>query len=153
MKAKLMIVAAVLTALAAAACGDTSGTAAPTSPSTPVTEPSTPPPTSTPADTRAWTRGPAFVSGVQVLQLESFPVQVVAEVSGDLPTPCHQARWDLAEPDADGRIVLDVYSIADPGQICIQVLEPFTARIPVGDFTDGSFVLVVNGEEHPFSIG
>ncbi len=149
MRATLTAIILVALALLAGACGDaTTPTSAPAPAPTSAT---TLPPEPT-VDTRGWQRGPAFLSAVQVLQLESFPVQVVAEVSGELPTPCHRVRWDLGAPDAGGTIVLDVYSVVDPGLICVQVLEPFTERVPVGDFTDGSFVLVVNGEEYPFSI-
>lgn len=97
-------------------------------------------------------RGPLYVDSVEVLLLESYPVQVRALIKGTLPTPCHRLAWDLSGPDAQGRITLDVYSTADADVICIQVLEPFEQSIDVGSFTGGSFVLVVNGVEYPFTI-
>jgi hypothetical protein len=97
-------------------------------------------------------RGAAYIDSVDLLQLESWPVQVRALVKGSLPTPCHTLAWDVNGPDADGRITLDVYSTADPAAICIQVLEPFEQSIGVGSFTSGSFVLVVNGVDYPFTI-
>ena len=97
-------------------------------------------------------RGPVYVDSVELLLLESYPVQVRARLQGALPTPCHRLAWDLSAPDARGRITLDVYSTADPGIACIQVLEPFEQVIDVGSFTSGSYVLVVNGVEYPFTI-
>jgi hypothetical protein len=97
-------------------------------------------------------RGAAYVDSVEILLLESWPVQVRALVKGSLPTPCHTLAWDRSGPDAEGRITLDVYSTADPGAVCIQVLEPFEQSIDVGSFTTGSFALVVNGVEYPFTI-
>jgi inhibitor of cysteine peptidase len=108
--------------------------------------------TTTRPSTPGAVRGPVYVDSVDVLLLESYPVQVRALVKGTLPTPCHRLAWDLSGPDAQGRINLDVYSTADADVICIQVLEPFEQSIDVGSYTGGSFVLVVNGVEYPFTI-
>lgn len=97
-------------------------------------------------------RGPVYIDSVDVLLLESYPVQVRALIRGTLPTPCHRLAWDLSGPDAQGRITLDIYSTADADVICIQMLEPFEQSIDIGSYTGGSFVLVVNGVEYPFTI-
>ncbi|HEU4750416.1 MAG TPA: hypothetical protein VFT54_05100, partial [Acidimicrobiia bacterium] len=39
--------------------------------------------------------GPVFVETTDILLMESFPVQVVLRVTGNLPTPCHQAVWEV----------------------------------------------------------
>jgi inhibitor of cysteine peptidase len=96
--------------------------------------------------------GPAFVDEVEVLLLESFPVQVRATVRGSLPTPCHRLVWTLGEPGADGSITLDLASEADAGAVCAEVLEPFEETVDVGSFTGGDYTLVVNGTEYPFTI-
>ncbi len=82
------------------------------------------PTTTLPTDPGA-VRGPVYIDSVDLLLLESWPVQVRASIKGSLPTPCHRLAWDLSGPDAQGRITLDIYSTADPDGICIQVLEPF----------------------------
>jgi hypothetical protein len=97
-------------------------------------------------------RLPVYIDSAELLQLESWPVQVKLILRGTLPTPCHTLAWDLSEPDADGRIVLSVFSTADLDQVCTQVLEPFEQTIDIGSFTSGDYVLVVNGVEYPFSI-
>lgn len=96
-------------------------------------------------------RSPAYVNDVEIVLLESYPVQVRAIVQGDLPTPCHQLDWEVSDPE-DDRIELEVYSTFDPEAVCAQVLEPFEETIDVGSFETGEYVLVVNGEEHPFTI-
>jgi len=116
-------------------------------PSPPVTHPTT-----TQPDDPGAVRGPVYIDSVDVLQLESYPVQVRALVKGALPTPCHQLAWDLSGPAAQGRITLDVYSTTDADAVCIQVLEPFEQSIDLGSYTGGSFVLVVDGVEYPFTI-
>jgi len=97
-------------------------------------------------------RFPVYIDGVDLFLLESWPVQVKAVIRGSLPTPCHTLAWDLGEPDADGRIVLSVFSTVDLDQVCTQVLHPFEQTLDVGSFTSGAYVLVVNGVEYPFEI-
>jgi len=97
-------------------------------------------------------RFPAYIDSVDILLLESWPVQVRVVVRGSLPTPCHALAWNLAEPDADGRIALSVFSTYDMDAVCTQVLQPFERSIDVGSFTSGAYVLVVNGVEYPFEI-
>lgn len=109
-------------------------------------------PTTTRPDEPGATRGPVYIDSVELLMLESWPVQVHARVRGNLPTPCHALARDLSGPDTSGRIVLDVYSATDADVVCTQVLEPFEQSISLGSFTSGSYVLVVNGVEYPFTI-
>lgn len=97
-------------------------------------------------------RFPVYIDGVEILLLESWPVQVKAVIRGSLPTPCHTLAWNLGEPDADGRIVLAVFSTVDMDQVCTQVLDPFERTVDLGSFTSGAYVLVVNGVEYPFEI-
>jgi hypothetical protein len=96
--------------------------------------------------------GPVYLDSVEVLLLESYPVQVRALVKGSLPTPCHSLDWEVSGPDDAGRITLDLYSTAEDGAVCVQVLEPFEESIDVGSFASGSYVLVVGGVEYPFTI-
>ncbi|MCU0280942.1 MAG: hypothetical protein MUE66_03760 [Acidimicrobiia bacterium] len=97
-------------------------------------------------------RFPVYIDGVEILLLESWPVQVKAVIRGTLPTPCHNLVWNLGEPGADGRIVLSVFSTVDLDQVCTQVLHPFEQTIDVGSFTSGAYTLIVNGVEYPFEI-
>ncbi len=141
-----------------AACGEAGGAGGASQPST--TAPTTTSP-DTPTDSGQSTtttvpvggvKGEAFVDAVDLLFLESYPVQVHASIRGSLPTPCHTLDWTLGQPDPGGRISLDVYSRYDPAQVCAQVLQPFEETISIGAFTSGSYVLVVNGVEYPFDI-
>ena len=95
---------------------------------------------------------PVFIDEVEVLLLESYPVQVRAIVRGNLPTPCHRLVWTLGEPGTDGTIALDLASEADAGAVCAEVLEPFEETVDVGSFTSGDPTLLVNGTEYPFTI-
>lgn len=81
-----------------------------------------------------------------LLVLESYPVQINLILRGDLPTPCNQLRIKVTPPDAQNRILVDVYSVVDPDQICTQVLEPFEALVSLGSFASGKYSVFVNGE-------
>ena len=99
-------------------------------------------------------RLPVYLDSVGFRRLEAPGRCRCTWCSGTLPTPCHTLAWDLGEPDADGRIVLSVFSTAGYlHAVCTQVLEPFEKSIPVGSFTSGSYVLVINGVDYPFTIG
>ena len=67
-------------------------------------------------------------------------------LAGDLPTPCNQLRAKINPPDTENKIVVDVYSVVDPNQVCVQVLEPFEASIDLGAFPTGHYTVWVNGE-------
>jgi hypothetical protein len=92
-------------------------------------------------------RGNAFVEASGLLILESFPVQIMLNLSGSLPTPCHQLRVVVAAPDAQNQIAVDVFSLSDPEQICTQNLAPFEANVPLGSFPSGDYTVLVNGEQ------
>ncbi len=90
--------------------------------------------------------GPVFIESADIVLKESFPVQVELVLTGNLPTPCHQLRVVVSEPDADSQIEVQAYSVSDPEKMCIQVLEPFEAVIPLGDYTKGEFTILINEE-------
>ena len=92
------------------------------------------------------TRGNVFIQEYGLMIRESFPPQVSLAFSGDLPTPCHELRAVVGEPDADNKIIADVYSVVDPDMICTQVLKPFQANMDLGTFPTGHYTVWINGE-------
>jgi hypothetical protein len=78
--------------------------------------------------------------------LESMPIQVIALLAGSLPDPCHQLRVVVTPPNADNRINLEVYSLTNRSGACTTVIQPFSARIPLGSYSAGHFSVYVNGE-------
>lgn len=89
----------------------------------------------------------AFVETTEILILESYPPQFVLSIKGSLPTPCNELRLRVEEPDEENRINIEVYSVIDPGMICVQVLEEFEENIPLGTPPPGYYAVFVNGEE------
>ena len=72
--------------------------------------------------------------------------QVQIVLQGNLPDPCHSLRVVVTPPDAKNVINLEVYFVVEPGKACITVLKPFAATIPLGDYPEGEYTVMVNGE-------
>lgn len=92
-------------------------------------------------------RSQVFINSQEIQVLESFPPQFQLHVTGSLPTPCHELRAVVDEPDAENQIHVQIYSLVDPNVVCVQVLEPFEANISLGSYVSGTYTVFVNGEE------
>jgi len=92
------------------------------------------------------TRTEIMISELDLLIRESYPPQIALSISGDLPTPCHELRAEIAPPDPENRIRVSVYSVTDPNLACVQVLEPFQEYIEIGTFAQGHYSVWVNGK-------
>jgi hypothetical protein len=93
-----------------------------------------------------FTRGNIFIEDSGLMIRESYPPQISLNLSGNLPTPCHQFRADVSAPDVDNKINVDVYTVVDPNMMCIQVLKAFTESVSLGTFLPGHYSVWVNGE-------
>ena len=111
----------------------------------PTNEPASNPFASQPGDVNL-VRGTVFINEASLIIRESFPPQISLTLAGDLPTPCNQLRVEMGPPDLENKIVVDVYSVVDPNQVCVQVLEPFEESIDMGVFPTGHYTVWVNGE-------
>jgi hypothetical protein len=83
----------------------------------------------------------------KIISTTTDPSQVTAILQGNLPDPCHSLRVVVTQPDANNVIILDVYSVVDPAEVCITVLEPFTANIPLGSYSGDQYTVMANGEK------
>ncbi len=88
-----------------------------------------------------------YVESTDLLTMESYPPQFMLAVSGNLPTPCNQLRVDVRPPDADNKILVEVYSLVAPNSMCTEVLQPFSINIPLGSFPSGHYTVWVNGDQ------
>ena len=94
----------------------------------------------------------AWITDVEFQVMESWPMQVSAIVSGDLPGPCNTLWWEVAVEDKTYDI--QVWHLGPPPDTaCPAVIEPFTENIPLGGgFVNGDYTVIVNGKEHPLSL-
>lgn len=92
-------------------------------------------------------RGNVYVDVTELLTMESYPLQFSLSVSGDLPTPCHQLRYIVGQPDEQNNIDIEMYSVVNPDAICVQMLQAFDTSVPLGSFPAGHYTISVNGEQ------
>lgn len=95
---------------------------------------------------RQLSRGDVFLSETSLVIRESYPPQISLSLKGELPTPCHELRAEIAPPDAENKIQVEAYSLVDPNAVCTQVLEPLEEFIDLGTFPPGHYAVWVNGE-------
>ena len=86
------------------------------------------------------------IENSSLLVMESYPIQVSATLNGSLSDPCHQLRVVVTPANEQNQINLDVYSVFDPNEACITVIQPFSANIPLGSYNGGHYSVYVNGE-------
>jgi len=89
-------------------------------------------------------RSEAYIDSSGLLILESYPLQFMLNIKGSLPTPCNALRILVNPPDAENKIYVDVYSVINPDQVCVQVLSPFEVNVSLGSFATGHYILFVN---------
>jgi hypothetical protein len=94
------------------------------------------------------TRGEVFleVENSSVVVRESFPVQVSAILSGNLPNPCYHLRVVVTPANSQNEIKLVAYSVVDPSLMCTMVIKQFSATIPLGSYAGGHFTVYANGQ-------
>jgi hypothetical protein len=64
--------------------------------------------------------------------MESYPIQVMLDVSGEKPTPCHEVFWTAED---DGEVIhVEMISQVASDQVCAQVIEPFVVAVPLGSW-------------------
>jgi hypothetical protein len=88
--------------------------------------------------------GAVYVTSADLRNMESFPIQVMLDVSGDKPTACHEIFWTVED---DGEVIdITMISQIPSDQVCAQVLEPFTVAVPLGSWAEESREVRLNGE-------
>jgi hypothetical protein len=89
--------------------------------------------------------GEVWITSTDLRIMESFPIQVMLDVAGEKPTPCHEIFWTVED---DGEvIVITMISQVASDQVCADVIEPFTIAVPLGSWEGESRQVVLNGEE------
>ncbi len=117
----------------------------------------TPAATNTPPPTEEVSEEPVAVEvsieNLEILILESFPVQVNVIVSGNLPNGC--ATLNEPRPRREGNtFVINLAASQLPDEICTQALVPFDQVIPldVAGLPAGSYTVSVNGTTDTFTL-
>ncbi len=94
----------------------------------------------------------APVEEIEIVILESFPVQVHVIARGNLPDPCTEISEVLREREGD-TFFITIKTYRSSG-FCIQVLAPFEEIIPleVYGLPAGTYTVDVNGVQATFDL-
>jgi len=98
------------------------------------------------------TTGLAPVEEIEIVILESFPVQINVIARGNLPDPCTEISEVLQEREGNTFFVT-IKTYRYPG-FCIQVLAPFEEIIPLDVYglPAGIYNVDVNGVQGTFDL-
>lgn len=98
----------------------------------------------------------ANVTEVDVVLLESFPVQIDVMVKGEMPDSCYELG------DNTQRLIGDTFSVnlkmqksSDPESMCAQAITPFDTTISLDNvvgLSAGEYTVNVNGVEKTFTL-
>jgi len=96
--------------------------------------------------------GEAVVEKVEIMFLESFPLQVHVTAVGYLPDPCTDIEEVFIERQGTHFEVL-ITTLREADVMCIQVIEEFEQIIPldVYELPAGDYTVAVNGIEAEFT--
>lgn len=154
----LTILMLMLAALALSACSLINPAPEPTvDPNTPVEATPGEPPTSTPAAPAGGGDNsapiPALVDSIDILLLESFPIQINVVVTGNLRNGCSVLAGAVQTNLANNVIQLEVLETQTGAEACGQALVPFTETYPldVDGLPAGDYTVTVNGVTGTFT--
>ncbi len=91
------------------------------------------------------TKAKVMIDSASLVFTADEPAQVELFLSGHLPTPCHELRIHIPEPDEEGNIMIEAYSLTEPDVLCEQVLRKFNETVVLGTYPRGSYLVWVNG--------
>ena len=117
----------------------------------PITTPTTPAnPTSPSGGGQGAT---VYVDSIEILTLESFPVQMSANVKGNLPDPCTTITSAASQRDGN-TFNIDIATTRDEGRACIQVLSPFeqSVALDVVGLKAGTYTVVAGDVSETFEL-
>ena len=94
----------------------------------------------------------APVESIDILVLESFPVQINVLINGYLPNPCYQIT--LIENNQDEDTFYVKVFMKYNGLICIQTIKPYeeTVALDVYGLVAGTYQVDVNGVIDSFTL-
>jgi hypothetical protein len=92
-------------------------------------------------------RQEVFLDSTSLRNLNSDPATFVLDLRGNLPSPCNKLRAVVPEPNVQNQIMVDLYSLVNPGEVCIAIIQPFDTSVVLGKFPLGQYTVWVNGQQ------
>ena len=93
--------------------------------------------------------GDITVDSSAVFLTKSQPPQVMVNFAYFQPTPCYQLRVEVSAPDADRRIHLKAYAVAEKDKACtlMALATPLQASLNLGSFPSGHYTVILNDNQ------
>ena len=94
----------------------------------------------------AMMRGDISIDSSSLTVTKSVPLQVTLNIAYVPPTPCFQLRMDVSQPDAQNRINVSAYAVAEKDKACA-LMAPATAlqaNLDLGSFPKGHYSVWLN---------
>jgi inhibitor of cysteine peptidase len=95
-----------------------------------------------------------YVDSIQVLIMESFPVQVSVTVNGNLPDGCTSIVGSKAERIDDTNFELSIFTERPEDMMCTMALVPFeeSIKLDVEGLSAGTYIVKGFGQEATFTL-
>ena len=72
------------------------------------------------------------------------PFRVELSISGSVPSVCNELRINVAPPNANFQIMIEVYSLVNKDINCDNVFQQFEANLLLGVYSNGRYTVCVN---------
>ncbi|MGC9520643.1 MAG: hypothetical protein ACP5HG_02020 [Anaerolineae bacterium] len=99
--------------------------------------------------------GQAFIESLDLMILESFPVQVRAHITGHLSDGCTEIEAIQVVRDEDAKAyTITIETSRDPEAMCTQALVPFeeTVNLDVQGMPAGTYTVVADDQTATFEL-
>jgi hypothetical protein len=95
------------------------------------------------------TQGEIRVDSASIRLAESYPPQVFLDLAYFQPTPCYKLRLEALPPDAQNRILIHGYAVAEKDKPCtlMALTTPLHASLSLGSYPKGHYVVWLNGSK------
>ena len=94
-------------------------------------------------------RGEVTIDSASLTIAETQPPQVILNFAYFQPTPCYQLRVEVGQPDAQNRIEISAYAVAEKDKACtlMALATPLQASLALGSFPQGQYSVRLNGKQ------
>ena len=90
-------------------------------------------------------RSLTVIENVEVIVLESYPMQIHLQVAGYQPDGC-DAPVQVEQRRDDNHVYVEIYRSLDPNVMCPMNIAQYSKNIPLeGGFESGAYIIDVNG--------
>lgn len=97
-----------------------------------------------PEDINMQIGGVVLTSSGLAEQTDSAPARVKLNLQGSLPRACNELRIDVADPNEQYQIFVEVYSLVNPNVECENVFQQFEATVLLGVYSVGRYTVWIN---------